>query len=354
MGRIDGRVWSGDVGLPGPDQGKGGQYLILPPDYDDSVPSSYYAYRSRTYDVFVFWRGFFKDPTALDAPVRVMEQTRIYPLASGTEARAMEFPNASGVAIDMLPPRDDRAFDVLKRFIDHEYVDCVDLDMRGVLASIGIAKDRPFEPDDRTREILAQAATRASEIARLQGVELMAEREGGKYYADRQWVNAFPPFPGNPEFTAPTYTDVDQRAGFFALAYSTSPAMALNTPNVGAKYPVAYKDSNGEFLRGERTYRLHLPANVPAKIFWSVTVYDAETSSGLDNGQPFPSINMMDEPRQNADGSFDIAIGPGQRDSPNGLATVRHKGFFVILRLYGPTKAFFDGTWKPSDLEPVN
>src|SRR5262249_18145673 len=128
VGRIDGRLWSGDVGLPGPDQGKGGKYLILPPDFEDSVPSPYYAYRSRTYGVFVFWRGFCKDPNDLEPPVRVMEQTRIYPLSSGGEARAMEFPNASGVSLDMLAPRDDRAFDMLKRFVDHEYVDCVDMD----------------------------------------------------------------------------------------------------------------------------------------------------------------------------------------------------------------------------------
>ena len=76
------------------------------------------------------------------------------------------------------------------------------------------------------------------------------------------------------------------------------------------------------------------------------------TASGLDNGQPFPSINMMDKPVKNKDGSIDIYFGP---DSPgegkNWLATLPGKGFFVILRLYGPTKAFFDKTWKPSDLE---
>ena len=80
VGEIDGRKWCGDVGLPGPDQGKGGKYLILPPDYTGEVPPGYFTYRSGTYGVFVFWRGFFKDPKQLEAPVRVMEQTRIYPL----------------------------------------------------------------------------------------------------------------------------------------------------------------------------------------------------------------------------------------------------------------------------------
>jgi hypothetical protein len=55
---------------------------------------------------------------------------------------------------------------------------------------------------------------------------------------------------------------------------------------------------------------LHLPPNVRAANFWSVTLYDALTASGLDNGQPFPSLNSMDKPTQNADGSFDIYFGP--------------------------------------------
>jgi len=62
VGEIGGRKWSGDVGLPGPDRGKGGKYLILPPDYTGEVPPGYFTYRSGTYGVFVFWRGFFKNP----------------------------------------------------------------------------------------------------------------------------------------------------------------------------------------------------------------------------------------------------------------------------------------------------
>jgi hypothetical protein len=43
VGEIDGRKWSGDVGLPGPDKGKGGKYLILPPDYTGEIPTGYYT-----------------------------------------------------------------------------------------------------------------------------------------------------------------------------------------------------------------------------------------------------------------------------------------------------------------------
>ena len=97
-GLIEGRPWSGDVGLPGPDRGKGGKYLLLPPDFEGPIPDGYFTFRSRTYGVFVFWRGFFKDPKQLEEPVRVMEQTRIYPLGKKESARPMQLPGCFGCA----------------------------------------------------------------------------------------------------------------------------------------------------------------------------------------------------------------------------------------------------------------
>jgi hypothetical protein len=132
VGEIDGRKWSGDVGLPGPDKGKGGKYLILPPDYTGEVPPGYLTYRSGTYGVLVFWRGFFKDPKQLQEPVSVMEQTKIYPLGKKETAKPMQFPDASAVPSNMLYPQNGTAFDMLSRFINHEYVDPADTYMRGM------------------------------------------------------------------------------------------------------------------------------------------------------------------------------------------------------------------------------
>src|SRR5271170_940530 len=138
--QIEGRTWCGDVGLPGPDKGKGAKYLLLAPDYKGEIPSGYLTYRSRTYGVFVFWRGFFKDPKQLEAPVKVMEQTRIYPLGKEASAKQMVFPDASAKPANLLYPTDGTAFDMLSRYIEREYVDANDMEMRGQLASIGIIK----------------------------------------------------------------------------------------------------------------------------------------------------------------------------------------------------------------------
>lgn len=350
-GEIDGRMWSGDVGLPGPDRGKGGKYLILPPDYSGDVPTGYFTYRSGTYGVFVFWRGFFKDPKQLQEPVRVMEQTRIYPLGKQESAKPMQFPDASAVPANMLYPQDGTAFDMLSRFISHEYVDAADLYMRGMAAAIGIVKGQPFAPDDKARALLDQAARTATRMGHVVAYTPTPLVKNQRWYPDRQYLN---PFPGNAAFASDTFSLLDARTAFFTYAYSTSPGMAVTMENVGAKYLAPYTDADGDFLSGDRNYRLHVPKDVPAAIFWSMTVYDSITGSGLDNGQPFPSLNTMDRPVQNADGSFDIYFGPkSPGEGKNYMATLPGKGWFAIFRLYGPKKAFFDQTWKLNDIERV-
>ena len=252
----------------------------------------------------------------------------------------------------MLYPTDGSAFDMLARFIEHEYVDPADMEMRGMR---GIARHRegqavqagrhdaadlldkaagphPHRPFDHLR-----AASDRAERALVQGPQLGSTC-----------------FRATPTFTANTFNYIDPRTAFFTYAYSTSPGMAANMENVGAKYPVTFVDANGDFLRGAKNYKLNLPKDIPAALFWSVTVYDPVTGSGLDNGQPFPSLNTMDKPATNADGSTDIYSGriPGRRKEL--AADAAGQRLLRILRLYGPTKAFFDKKWKPGDIEKVN
>ena len=118
---IDGHTWVGDVGLAGPDAGMGGTYILLPPDYRGEVPKEGFVYRSSTYNVFLFWRSFFKDPKDLtDTAFYRIKATRIYPLGKKESARPMQLPDATGVPANMLFPQDGRYFEMLARFIDRE------------------------------------------------------------------------------------------------------------------------------------------------------------------------------------------------------------------------------------------
>ena len=132
--------------------------------------------------------------------------------------------------------------------------------------------------------------------------------------------------------------------------------MISQIPGKGAKYLVAFTDSSGTSLSGGANYSLTLPPDIPAANFWSLTLYEAENASGLANGQPFPSLGSRDKPKQEADGSTILYLGakaPAGKEA-NWLATVPGRGYFAILRLYSPTEAAIDKSWKPGDIERVN
>jgi hypothetical protein len=357
---VDGGKYFGDVGLPGPDHGKGGKILLLPPGYKGEVPDGYFIYRSATNTVFIFLRAFFDDPRNLAPTVALLERTKLYPLGGKQAAKPMVFPDASGVAVDMLPRRDGGVFNDLKSLVDNEIPGIAEPDSLALLAAIGIVKGNPFAPDAQTRAILDRAARNAYKISRVVGFEDTVSGQSFRLYADRHWLN---PMAGHhADNTQPASAahgseipDLDARIWFFTNYYSMSPGMASNTPGVGAKYLIAFSDGDGAPLSGGRSYRLRLPADIPAANFWSVTLYDAANGSGLDNGQPFPSLGSRDHPVTAPNGDTELVLSPQapENGKANWLRTVLGKDFFVILRLYGPTKAALDNTWKPGDLEPI-
>ena len=338
-----------DVGFVGPDKGKGGKYLLLPPDYKGDGPDGYFTFRSPTYRVFLFWRGFLKDGKT-DEAVKTIEKTVIYPLGKKDAAPAMVFPNASEKPASMLVTQDISYFENLKQFIDYEPVDREDFAMRGMMATLGIVKGQPFEPDERMKTILNRAADVAWKMASVQRYERRIP--GTRRYADRQFDEGF--IGGSEVFEGDTYLNLDSRTAFFRFAYSSSPGMVAEMVGKGSKYPLTFKDADGNFLMGENTYRLRLPKGIPAENFWAATLYNAPTAAGVDKaGQLIPSVNSQQELAYNDDGSLDLYFGPelpAGAPKSNYIGTNPGEGFFVIIRLYSPGKAYFDKTWKPDDV----
>jgi hypothetical protein len=274
----------------------------------------------------------------------------------------MVFPDASGVPANLLPVSDGSAFDQLKQLVDSEGANLADPDSLGMLAALGIVKGQPFRPDARTRTILDRAARTGYKMSRVIGFQETVSGRSLRMYPDRRWVNpmadATPEKPGGPfdlgwRRVDGGYLDLDTRIWFFTDYYSVSPGMLSQVPGKGAKYMIAFTDGAGVDLSGGSRYRLNLPPNIPAGNFWSVTLYEAENASGLANGQPFPSLGSRDKPVMNADGSTDVYFGPSAPAGKEGnwLATVPGKGYFAILRLYGPTEAAIDKSWKPGDIQ---
>jgi hypothetical protein len=343
-----------DVGYVGPDKGEGGKYLILPPDYKGETPEGYYTFKSPTYNVFVFWRAFLDKETgdATEA-VALMEQTRIYPLAEKDNPPEMRFPNGSGKPANMVFPRDYSYFEGLAEFVNAEAVDTEDWSMRGLMASLGIEKGKPFKPDARMKEILSAGAEVGMKMA--EALRFGDKLPDTKYWPDRQWHNVLNVL--DVEFKTDSTINVDARIGMFMIGYSISPAMVMNMVGKGSKYPFAYRDADGDYLSGGSTYKLNIPGPVPAANFWSITLYDAANASGLQNGQPFPSIGSLDKLKYNDDESVDLYFGPELPEgvpATNWRRTVPGKGWFVLFRLYSPTQPFFDDSWRPGDFEKIN
>jgi hypothetical protein len=363
---VDDGEFAGDVGLPGPDGGKGGKFLVLPPGYVGDVPEGYYVYRSGTNNLFVFLRAFYQDPKDLSPAVAVMEQAKIYPLnLPAAERKPMQFPNASGVPANMLPRSDIAAFEQLKWLVDREGRNLAGPDGLGILASAGLVAGRPFASDVDTKAILDAAAKTGYKMSRAIGLAPTVSGRDYNVWKDRQWLNpvnnAAEPGPDKTmdlafRNRAAGFTEVEPRAWFSTDYYSISPGMVSQTPGRGAAYQVAFDDADGAPLDGDKAYKLKLPPNVPAKLFWSLTLYETENASGLaTESRRFPSLGSRDNPVKNGDGTIDLFIrskAPEGKEA-NWLATAPGRGFFAILRLYGPEQSAIDYSWKPGDIERV-
>jgi hypothetical protein len=347
-----------DVGAIGPDRARGGLYLLLPPDYDGDVPKSYFAFKSPTYNVFLFFRTVMAKGQGAPDPapaVALAEQTRVYPLsAMEKDAKPMQFPNASGKRINMMYSTDNTYWEKLKAFVDYEPVSAIDTELRGVLAGIGIVKGQPFTPDARQQALLKKAVETAPRM-------LLAIRQLGRqdkrnlYYTDRQYETAWAG--ATADFMQDSYTDVNQRAGYFQYVYSSAPAMVMHTINAGSKYPFTARDKDGAFLNGSNTYKLRLPPNPPAALFWAVTAYNVTDGTMPETDQLLPSTNGFYDFPKSSDGSIEIWFGPNK---PAGVAdqafikTIPGRNFIAAVRLYGAESPFYDQTWKPDDVVKTN
>jgi hypothetical protein len=341
-----------DMGRAGRDKGQGGKYLLLPPGYNGDVPEGYFVAQSPTYGNFVFIRGFIHDGNVAATVESMKKHFRTYPLALSANPPEINFKDISGQQFNCIPANDFSFFDEVDQVVQEEPLESVDPEVRGLLASIGITKGALFSPDDRMKAILADAIAVGNATARAIS---FSNRDPEAYlYPNSGWKLGFA---GNDyKFSPGGVLDMDARIYFYYLATGITPAMSLKRIGIGSQYAVLERDATGHYLDGAKKYRLNLPPNVPAKDFWSVIVYDPQTRSLLQTDQQFPSCNSQRKGLNfNPDGSVDVYFGPepppGKED--NWIQTISGKGWWTILRLYGPLEPWFDKTWKPGEIELV-
>ncbi|MBS1880785.1 MAG: DUF1254 domain-containing protein [Actinobacteria bacterium] len=332
-----------DLGLAGPDKGAGGRYLFLPPGYDGEVPDGYFSFRSPTYTNWIVIRSL--------EGVEGIKKTRIYPLSAAADPPANEFVNIAGTAHNTIHANDFSFYGEIDELVQEEPVEALDPERAGILAAIGIVKGQRFEPDARLRGLLEKAAPIAATIARA---NLYKPRDPAAYYYEgSSWKSAF--VGGSYEFIRDGARLLDARAQFHYFATVVTPAMAAAAVGTGSVYAYTAEDSEGEWLDGGKSYRLRLPAPIPAKNFWSVDVYDTQTRSLLQTSNPYPSVaSVQPAVEANEDGGVDVHFGPAAPagKEANWIETVPGKSWFPMVRLYGPLEGWFDKSWQPGEIEP--
>lgn len=342
-----------DMGAAGPDKGKGGKYLVLPPGYEGDVPEGYFVVKSPTYCVWNFMRGYVRS-TVADAAANIKGGLKVYPLAKKDNPPPMTFKNMSGVAYNTLPPNDYSFYESLNTIIQEEPMDFIGPETRGLIAAIGIVKGKPFNPDGRMRRILTAAVAIGNAYARANTV--FPRDPGARIYGpESEWVMGFAD--KDCFFLKDGARRYDARLWMHYNAICVTPAMALTKPGAGSDYGIAGLDSKHQPLDGAKTYRLHLPPKVPVKDNWSVTIYDPQTRCMLQTDQPTAGINSLGKGiKSNQDGSIDIYFAPQAPEGKAGnwIQTIPGKSWFIILRMYGPLEPWLDKTWRPSELELLN
>lgn len=342
-----------NLGVIGPDRGKGGKYLLLPPGYAGAEPEGYFIIKTNTYNNLMFLRGSIADGLA-PAVQNIKSRLKIYSLAQADNPPATEFVNISGKSYSTIVTRDISFFEDLDELVQVEPLDAIGAEMRGQLAAIGIAKGQPFSPDARMKKLLNEAATIGNATARA--ITYQPRIDGVFIYPDTNssWTTAYAN--KNTSFEADGTMGLDARVLFYFNATGVTPAMATTRPGAGSDYALAYLDANKQIFDGSKTYTLHLPPDVPVNNFWAVTLYDTQTRSLLQSSQDFPTVGSQSKGFQkNADGSYDVYFGPQapKGKESNWLQTIPGKSWFTILRMYGPLEPWINKSWRPGEIELV-
>lgn len=342
--------WVTDIGLTGPDQGKGGKYLFVHRDYKGAIPEGYFVCRTPTYRNVFFFRAFVKGDDFAGTSNAVKAKFRMYPLAQAANPPTQKFINCSGMQFNTVHANNFKFYEELNAVVQYEPADAFNPELVGQFASIGIKKGQPFNPDARLKKILTDAVAVGNAAARA--LSFAPRKQSVFFYPDRKWNS---PFAGmSYEFLNNGERVLDDRIFFHYVATGITPAMAAPKVGTGSAYAFTARDSKDNYLDGGKTYTVTLPAPIPVNNFWSFMVYSGQHRSMLETDQKLAGLDSNNPSvKPNADGSYTMWFGPKAPKGHEGnwIQTMPGKSFNCLLRLYGPLQPWFDKTWKPGDFE---
>ena len=339
-----------DIGVIGPDKGRGGKFLLLGPGQQVPEADGYFVVHSPTFQTVFFFRALDPDPVKVNS---LKTGVQVYPFARRKNPAPTRYvtPTPDRPVILSYQPRGLEYWKVLSEALANESVEDRDRFFMAMLRPLGIEPGKPFAPDERQTKLLTEATFVGEAMAKANAFD--KRFAGARYRPDAHWDYVIMV---DPRQDLPGFSQLDERAAYTYEAVLMSQAMVTKTPGQGSTYLASYRDSNGSPFDGARTYRLHVPPNPPAKQFWSVTLYDLNTRTLIQNEEQLADRSSRDpDILKNADGSVDLYFSPTAPKGfeKNWIPTVPGHAWFAYLRLYAPTEAYFDRTWKLPDIEEV-
>lgn len=341
-----------DVGGAGFDKGKGGKYLLLPPNYKGKIPTGYFSYHHSTNLGYILVRPIIQEPSDkyVSLAAKHTKNIKIYPLSEAANPSPNNYVNVSGKSEleNAITVFDETYYQRLHSILQEEVVDEADLSMMGMLRTIGIEIGKPYTATKAQKAIFASAAKDAHDYMLAQYHDALI----APFYEGKSWTSILPP--GTVEsafsFKFPTYLDYNSRG---ALYYAV--CTSVKTLGAATFYLGDAKDNNGDWLDGGKTYKMNVAKNVPAKNFWSVMAYNLESAGWMKNVSKVGVASSDKGLEMNKDGSYDIYFSveaPAGKEA-NWVPTKAGEKFFLLFRFYGPEKAAMDKSYELNDLVEV-
>ncbi len=337
-----------DAGPEGADKGKGGKYLILPPDYQGTPPDGYIVLRSDTYGGFALMRANLASHSDADIARSVVygKRIRVYPLSQAENPAPTRFVDAYDVLFDSTIRYNASFFKTLNNVVQKEPWIQRDRVMIDQLRSLGIEKGKPYQPDASMEKALDASARQAH-------AELAARYDAGFYrmVPEYRWFPAAMPEVVRAVSTGygnPDEYPVDARGVTYTLGFT-----GIKRIGTAQFYLMVNKDKDGKDFDGGKRYRLTVPANAPVKQYWSATAYDRDTHALIRHLPRASVASTSTGVVKNANGSVDVYFGPKAPPGKeaNWVPTDPQRKFELLFRLYGPEKPFFEKEWKLPDVE---
>lgn len=337
-----------DLGIPGIFQGKGGKHLLVGPGQE--VPAGAEGYNivhSKNNYNLILTRILETDPKKAET---ILSGFQMYPYQERANPKPTTIIAVDGRKWSSNQPRGMAFWKRLSEYINHEPVEERDRFFMAMLLPLGVEKGKAFKPNAHQKKILEEAAFVGEAMAMANDFD--RRFESAFYAPDTKWDLALA---HNLDQRHEHYDQLDERAAWYYEALTTSAGMTSSTPGVGSTYLSGYRDKDGDWLDGAKSYKLRVPANVPAKRFWSVTVYHNDTRYLIQNKQKIADRSSRMDLLENVDGSVDIYFGPTppKGKEQNWIPTNPDEGWFTYFRIYGPLEAYLDRSWVLPSIEIV-